>query len=306
MKYYLDGKIHPLEDGTQVPEGKVLIEIIGIEEYKSRYQGNIHQVLMEKSIYSAQYCKADLLRDCVVGTFVIPRKEELLKREATFGYYMTKEKLVFVEDGDEVKKMVDHLVEVQFVEKTYVAHFFFEFMEYLIREDVLFLQEFEQKLSVMEEKLLKGGIKNFNSWVLMIRKELLVLDAYYRQLEDVSETLEGNENRMFSQEDCRLFGLYANRVSRLHENTHVLKEYSLQLREMYQTHIEVRQNKIMQFLTVVTTIFMPLTLIVGWYGMNFVHMPELQSRYGYPILIVVSIAIILLEIWYFKIKKWLD
>ena len=62
----------------------------------------------------------------------------------------------------------------------------------------------------------------------------------------------------------------------------------------------------MKFLTVVTTIFLPLSLIAGWYGMNFVGMPELSSPYGYTVVIIVSIAIILVEIWLFKIKKWFD
>ncbi|MEG0190026.1 MAG: CorA family divalent cation transporter, partial [Lachnospiraceae bacterium] len=94
------------------------------------------------------------------------------------------------------------------------------------------------------------------------------------------------------------------RVDRLYDNTQMLKEYSMQLREMYQSQIDLRQNKIMQFLTVVTTIFMPLTLIVGWYGMNFVNMPELHNANAYYIVIGVSISITLIEIWYFKVKKW--
>ena len=48
----------------------------------------------------------------------------------------------------------------------------------------------------------------------------------------------------------------------------MLKEYSMQLREMHQAQVDMRQNEIMKFLTIVTTIFMPLSLIAGWYGMN--------------------------------------
>lgn len=78
----------------------------------------------------------------------------------------------------------------------------------------------------------------------------------------------------------------------------------MQLREMHQTQVDIRQNEIMKFLTIVTTIFMPLTLIAGWYGMNFVHMPELSLRYGYVVICGICLLIMLIEIWFFKKKKW--
>lgn len=60
----------------------------------------------------------------------------------------------------------------------------------------------------------------------------------------------------------------------------------------------------MQFLTVVTTVFMPLTLITGWYGMNFHSMPELNAPWAYPAVILVSLAILLAEVLFFRRKKW--
>ena len=70
-------------------------------------------------------------------------------------------------------------------------------------------------------------------------------------------------------------------------------------------HLDIKQNNIMTILTVVTTIFMPLTLIVGWYGMNFKYMPELEFGWAYPMVFVVSLIILVGGILYFKRKKWL-
>ncbi|MEF9917590.1 MAG: CorA family divalent cation transporter [Lachnospiraceae bacterium] len=305
MKYLLNGKLIALPENAQYQEGDIAIEILTKKEYEETYGQENHRWVLLKSIEQAQYCKADLLKECVVGTFVIPNKEDLMGETTTIGYFMKKDRVVFVDDTGVVLKILTHLVEIQILEKTFVAHFLFEFMEYLIKDDVIFLQKYEEKLTFMEEELLEGNTEEFSKKILYIRKEILRLQAYYEQLTEVSKTLEENSNYMFGKEDCRLFGLFADRVDRLYDNTQFLKEYSLQMREMYQSQIDIKQNNVMQFLTVITAIFMPLTLIVGWYGMNFINMPELRSPYGYGIIIAISIIVVGLEIWYFKIKKWL-
>ncbi|BDF34183.1 MULTISPECIES: CorA family divalent cation transporter [Extibacter] len=305
MRYRLNGSIEPIGGDEEIGDDESLVEIITSEQYEDGYKKHFQKKML-LNIYHTHYCRADLLKDCVIGTFVIPRKDDLLGTYTTFGFYMTTEKLVLVDDSGIIEKLVKHMAEALTVEKTYTAHFFFELMEYLVKEDVIFLQNYEKKLSELEGVLLQGVINDFDKKMLAIRKELLALQSYYQQLTDVSETLEENQNHMFEEEDCRIFDLYSKRADRLFDNTRRLQEYSLQLREMYESQIDIRQNKIMKFLTVVTTIFLPLSLIAGWYGMNFVGMPELSSPYGYAVVIIVSIAIILVEIWLFRIKKWFD
>lgn len=304
MRYRLDGKVALIGDEEVLEPGEVIVELIHGKEYEQRYARQIHQHVLSRSIAHSKYCKADVLKDCIVGTFVVPNKKELLGKGFSFGFYLRKDRLTLVSDEEKLHDIITELADIQVLEKTEVAHFLFELMEYLVKDDVFFLQEYEARLADMEESLLENEIAGFNQILLKIRRELLTLNAYYQQLVDLSETLEENQNHIFCEEDCRLFSLYANRISRLYANAQMLKEYSLQMREMYQAQIDIRQNKVMQFLTVVTTIFMPLTLIAGWYGMNFANMPELQTKSGYPIIIGISILTIVIEVWYFKVKKW--
>lgn len=84
-----------------------------------------------------------------------------------------------------------------------------------------------------------------------------------------------------------------------------MREYAMQVQDVYQSEIEIRQNDVMKFLTVVTTIFLPLTLIVGWYGMNFRYMPELMWKYGYPMVGALSVTVAGGCLWFFKKKKFL-
>lgn len=65
----------------------------------------------------------------------------------------------------------------------------------------------------------------------------------------------------------------------------------------------MRQNQIMKILTIVTTVFLPLSLIAGWYGMNFQNMPELTAEHGYLVICIVSVVCVLVELWIFKRKN---
>ena len=110
---------------------------------------------------------------------------------------------------------------------------------------------------------------------------------------------------LFDEEEERLFDLFGARVGRLKNEVHILREYSVQVREIYQSQLSAKQNETMMIITIITAIFFPLSLITGWYGMNFVNMPELHWKYGYPVIIIISSIIVIFCIWIFKRKKYL-
>mgnify|MGYP000570979787 CR=1 FL=1 len=169
-------------------------------------------------------------------------------------------------------------------------------MNILIQEDMEFLQKLEMKLERIEDQLMSHTGSHYESQIFEMRKTISAFDSYYDQMIEVVQNLQEFYNDTH-------FETLEKRLTRLSNVTDRLAEYSMQLREMHQTQVEMRQNQIMQFLTIVTTIFMPLTLITGWYGMNFRAMPELDSSYGYFIVIGVCILIIILEVIYFKKQK---
>ena len=113
--------------------------------------------------------------------------------------------------------------------------------------------------------------------------------------------LEENENGFFLKKHLKYFGTLSDRADRLMSRTVHLLEYAQQVKEAYQAQIDARQNSNMQFLTVLSTIFFPLTLITGWFGMNFRDMPGLDN--GYPAVMALSVIVILICIYIFKKKK---
>jgi len=110
---------------------------------------------------------------------------------------------------------------------------------------------------------------------------------------------------LFSDENAHFFRIMRDKVVRLSNNTQLLRDSLVQVREAYMAALDYSANRIMKVFTVVTTIFLPLTLIVGWYGMNFKFMPELAWRYGYAGVALLSVVVVIGGLLFFKKKKLL-
>src|SRR5690606_20699277 len=106
--------------------------------------------------------------------------------------------------------------------------------------------------------------------------------------------------------DTKLFLRDAlDHCTEINESLNILREMSMSLMEMYMSNVSNKMNEVMKVLTIMASIFIPLTFIVGVYGMNFEYIPELQYHNGYFYVWGVMIAIFIGLLFYFKKKKWL-
>ena len=169
--------------------------------------------------------------------------------------------------------------------------------------DSLYLETLGQEITEIEESLITAKKKDYIKEIIKLRKKLLVLKRYYEQLFDLADSMEENENDLLSKRMVRYFHILTNRANRLSDSVSNLGDYVSQVREAYQTQVDISQNSVMKLFTVITSIFLPLTLIVGWYGMNF-PMPEFEWAYGYPMVIIICATVALFSVIYFKKHKW--
>lgn len=166
------------------------------------------------------------------------------------------------------------------------------------------LEQTGTKILNMEHNLVEGKAnEGLNKSIFNLKNQLLIQKNYFEQLIDIGEELQENENGIFQDENLRYFKIFTDKAFRLSNNTQILCESLIHLREAYEASLEYSLNSIMKVFTVVTTIFLPLTLIVGWYGMNFTNMPELTWKYGYLSVIVLSILVVVSCLFFFKKKK---
>lgn len=182
-----------------------------------------------------------------------------------------------------------------------LCHFFTQ----LLRGDMDHLDRLEAEVNDGETDVLSGTHGDYLERIIAWRGELLRLKRYYEQLDSIFDELSMNDNGLMDRQSVRQFTNLGYRMTRYLNAVQSLRESVAQLREAYQSQLSIQQNDLMKIFTVVTAVFLPLTLLAGWYGMNFANMPELRWKYGYPAVILVSAAVVIGLLWYFKRKKWL-
>jgi magnesium transporter len=178
------------------------------------------------------------------------------------------------------------------------------FLSEMIRKDFVYLESLEDRITETENALILAGDENARTKIIEYRKELRRLKKYVEALDRILQGLYENENKLMTEEMQAHFKILNRKMDRVLTEVQNLHDYVSQLREAYQAQIDIEQNNLMKVFTIVATIFMPLTLLVGWYGMNL-KMPEFQSNIAYPIVAVVSVLVFVGGMVYFKKKKWL-
>ncbi len=259
---------------------------------------------MEPELQEIHTTKAEVNYDSVTGTLSIPDRDNIAGEARQFAFALDEKGIVFIDPADTVTGILNRIAVTKKWRMPSLERFIYDFLEQIIHEDSRLLENYEKKLDMIDSDIDHGKDADLDG-LSDIRNDLRDLRTHYSQLIELAQEFEENENNFFKAENLRFFRLFSSRVSRLHDMVNSLLDYTGQIRDTYQSRLDVKQNRIMTVLTIVTTIFMPLTLIVGWYGMNFRYMPELESVWGYPAVILLSLLIVIGSLIFFKRKKWL-
>lgn len=178
-------------------------------------------------------------------------------------------------------------------------------MDAVVDNYFLIIETLGEKIETIEEKLFSNPdnallqeIQNLKKEALKIRRSIFPLREVVSKLEKASNDLIQPKTQNYIRD------LYDHTIQVI-ETIEIYRDMLWGLMDMYMTSISNKMNEIMKVLTIISTIFIPLTFIAGIYGMNFEHMPELKYSYGYPALWGFMILIFISLLYYFRRKKWL-
>ena len=307
MAYYLlEESVRPCgAEELQNPAGRRYVAVLSSQEWereRDRFDMGIELDLDAGNIHNT---KAEVNYDSLTGTFQIPDRNDLKGEDFCFAFALDEKGIVFIDDSGKALQMIDEIRRTKRWREPSLERFLYDFLELIVDRDLSLMERFESELNRIEEGILASREQEDLVRVNEIRSDLRELLVHYEQIIDLTQELEENENGFFREENLRYFHLFMNLIARRHDFASSLRDYTMQVRDLYNAQLEVKQNRIMTLLTVVTTIFMPLTLIAGWYGMNFRYMPELEWKYSYPVVIAVSVLIVVICLIWFRRKKWM-
>lgn len=286
-------------------KGKQFVAVMSFEEWKKNKESFEMGMDNEIDLSEIFLTKAEVNYDSLTGTFAIPDRKDPSADDRKFAFVLDEKGVVFIDDGNTALDIIKAVQRTKKWKMPSLERFLYDFLDQIVIGDLRLMENYENELDSMEQQIIDGDENLPSGRLNTIRSDIRYLRIHYEQLMDLAAEFEENENGFFKFENLRYFRLFIDRAERLHEESMSLRDYTMQLRDLYKAHLDIKQNRIMTVLTVVTTIFMPLTLIVGWYGMNFKYMPELNYEWSYPVVIVLSILIVVLSLIFFKRKKWL-
>ena len=290
MKLFSLGEVlREIEPHTCRPEDSLIV-VSNFREAKSAMK--LAHMVYDGDIVRSQIdlCKLEAQQECLYGTLYIPRLLDILGSRYRIPFFVNQKHIVILDDDEFSMRIIGRIRRQRTHQGATRELFLYNFLAECIAMDMPMLHRYERRLMQMEETILDGKIDGVDQKILPLRRELLTLRVYYDEMMDLGKALEENENHFFAKKQLKYFGTVSDRADRLMSRTVHLLDYAQQVRDAYQAEVDARQNENMKFLTVLSTIFFPLTLITGWYGMNFEDMPELQG--GYPGVILFSLLVV--------------
>lgn len=196
------------------------------------------------------------------------------------------------------------------VRKKKADYLLYRIIDIIVDNYYTVLDAIGQQIETIEEEIYKNSSETQFKNIQQLKKELIFLRKALYPLRDAMSKLLKDESGFIDPVNLRYYADVYDHVVHLIDSLDTYKDLTSGLMDIYINTLNTRMNEVMKVLTVISTIFMPLTFIVGVYGMNFHtdksvwNMPELDSPYGYPVVMGFMLLIVIVMIRYFKFKKW--
>ncbi|WP_308622775.1 CorA family divalent cation transporter [uncultured Enorma sp.] len=288
---------------VEVGELSSRIELMGFDDVEQTFaERSIREVFAQAEHVAVPF--VEQVGEYAAGIVVLPAGAAKVSAAARFGFLLQAHALVLFDDRGVCEPVIARLAGGE-VPVESPAAVLCALLRAPLRDHPALLSRVRDDFEQIEERLLEGKTRIDRPRMISDARHMRGLDVFYQGISDMLDTLANGGATVLDADDRARFAALARQVDRLVTRLESLQDFSLQVHGMYQEEIDLRQNSIMQWLTVVATIAMPLTFITSWYGMNFRNMALINAEWGYPVAAALCLLVALGEIAVFHRRGWL-
>ena len=279
-----------------------------IEKIGDHY--GLHPLILEDIVNTSQRPKIDEYESYlfIVVKMLYYDKDDLIVSEQVSFVLGSNYVLSFQEaDGDVFDSVRDRIR----AKKGRIRNLGPDYLLYALIDSVVdhyyeIIETMGNKIEELEDHLFSGNPKEeITAEIQSLKREVLRVRKAIFPLRETINRIEKIEHKLIHKKTIHFFRDIYDHIVQVSENIDIYREMIWGLMDMYMTTISNKMNEVMKVLTIIATIFIPLTFIAGIYGMNFNNMPELQYKYSYFILWGIMLILFIGMLFYFKRKKWL-
>lgn len=166
------------------------------------------------------------------------------------------------------------------------------------------LEHIGEKIGKIEEQIFSHPNQHTMEKIHALKRDIIFIRRSVWPLREVINNMQRSESKLIGKESKLYFRDVYDHTIQIMDTTETFSDMLSNLLDVHLSKMTHGMNEVMKVLTIIATVFIPLTFLTGLYGMNFIHMPELQWRYGYPFALGIMLVAALLMLAYFKKKKW--
>ncbi len=270
---------------------------------------NIDTLILEDIVSTNQRPKIEVRDNLIyiVLKLIIPTENDIFKYEQISLVLLEHTLIIFQESKTPIFNTIKNriLKDIGRLRKKGLSYLTYGILDRIIDDYFIILENLNDRSENLEEIILLSADKESFEKILALKKDILKFKKSVIPLKELMITLRNNEVKEYLQEDINIF------LEDLHDHIKVILEgvenvflKGNELIQLYHTTVSAGMNEIMKVLTMISTIFIPLSFLAGLYGMNFEIIPELKWEYGYFLLLFVMFLLICGMGYFFKKKKW--
>ncbi len=182
----------------------------------------------------------------------------------------------------------------------------FALLDAIVDHYFIVVEEISDKIEALEEMLISAEPHEDTTLEIQeLKRTMLRIRRAVFPLREVVSRLEKGDKGLIHEHTINYIRDLYDHMIQVSENIEIYREMTWGLMDMYMTTISHKMNEVMKVLTIMASIFIPLTFLAGVYGMNFENMPELEWKYGYPAILLIMLILFIGMMVYFKRKRWL-